>query len=206
VPRRLFTVDLLHLAEPFERWCAPLGTTKAAFVRELVATAIGQPPAQVKARPCAAPVPVARKQAVVLPRNGSSFRLQDVERAALFRQAAAAGLSASRYVGALLLAAEGGGPSIAGKDAVQALTESNHHLAWIVRKLSQAARRQEGAPEQGAQIGGEGIGEAMGPVREHLARAAAVLAEVERTRTGRRVGLPRARDAREAKGDEAIAR
>jgi len=206
VARRIFNVDLLHLAEPFDRWCALRGRAKATVVRELVASAIGEPPVQVKTRADARSEPAAREQAVGVPRKGFTIRLQAVERTALRRQTAAAGMSGSRYVGAMLLAAESGCASVAGKDAVQALTESNHQLAWIGRNLSLALRLQDGAPEHGAQSQGEGLAGAIGLVRQHLARAAAVLAEVERTRIGRRTGSRRTRELRRVKGGEASAR
>lgn len=182
MPRRQLAVQLLHLAEPFDRWCAQAGKKRSAVVRALVANAIGEPLVGTTAQMAVATKSTAREQAPVARYWRSQVRLSEEEKVALQRQAEAAGLSASRYVATLLMVVNEGRMAIAGKVAVKALTESNHHLAGIGRSLHLAARLLHRAPEHGAESDVDGVQEAIDLLRQHLVRAAAVLADVERTR------------------------
>jgi len=114
-----------------------------------------------------------------------TLRLNDEERDRLRKQSAAAGLPAARYLACLLNTAVEGHTLVAGNDAVQALMESNHQLAWIGRSLDVAVREGSWTLETGANTRSENLGELLGDLRQHLACAAAVLTLVENSRCGK---------------------
>lgn len=186
---RTFTVDLLALSEPFLEWCCARGKTRSAALRELVAAALVQAEKGAfsltpDTRPSNSPLANTR---VKEPQRERRFtlRLCDDDLKCLRRQSAAAGMPASRYLAALISTVESGGASIAGKDAVAALMQSNQQLAWIGRLLTNATRRSNGAPANPVILESDEMREALGLLRKHLTNAARVLAEVESSRCRR---------------------
>ena len=106
------------------------------------------------------------------------LRLTKSQHEFLRERAVAAGISCSRYIVAALTARDSDYRAIAGKDAVQALIRSNDLLAEIALKLS---ARRSGQTSSEAEL----VREIQGTLREHLARAAAIVSQVELTRIGR---------------------
>ncbi len=183
---RHFCVDLRVLGEPFDRWCAARGKSRSAAARELVAAAL-----EADREPTAHPALRANVRAALRGVRGNdctprrrriNLSLGDDDLRRLREQSAAAGMPSAHYVAALLHTVEAGYFSIAGKDAVKALMESNHQLAWIGRRLSEAVQQCRSAAAGGLEQEGEKMHELTAHLRRHLASAAAVLADVEGTR------------------------
>lgn len=193
---------MLTLGEPFDQWCAAHGRSRAAALRMLVAEFLAsQRCAQESAAPepqgSAMPAqPRIRGQSRVRPRVQANkdapaavkvhLRVDVDEAKRLHAQAKAAGLSVSGFVMALLNAAEAGQTAVAGKEAVRALIESNDEMARIGRLLIELEQRCRSGAAGGANGSWEDVGpqlvEAIGPLRSHLQRAAAVLLAVEQAR------------------------
>jgi hypothetical protein len=112
---------------------------------------------------------------------GLRLSLEEIRR--LRAQSTAAGMWPSHYVAALLLSVEAGRTTIAGKDALRALIESNDELVWIGRRLNQLAQqstRCAGAPMPEPE--NHKLLEAIEQLHRHLEKAASVLTHVEITR------------------------
>lgn len=191
--RRRCSVDLLGLADPFDRWCASQGKRRALALRELIAAAVAKPLATAPVEPMGASERPVLEPAGARPPRCISLRLEQREIESLREQSAAAGLPAARYLGNLLAVVENGRIAIAGKDAVEALGQSNYELAWLGRKLRHIARALEASPQPGdGSVQGAALQEAICALQEHLVRAATVLADIENTRCLRSKVLPRA--------------
>ena len=192
---RTFTVDLLALGERFERWCASRGKTRSVAIRELVGQALAVENRAVTnpfSTTDAHPIEEEPQEERETPRTRRfTLRLREEELAQLRKQSAAAGLPAARYLACLSAAAERGEASVAGKGAVEALIESNHHLAWIGRNLSLAARDNGGTQETAVDLGNAEVHETLEALRRHLANAAGVLANIEDSRGRVRHGARR---------------
>jgi hypothetical protein len=176
------SLDLRDLTEPFNAWCAKRRISRSLAIRQLVKAAIGNDE-QLSCLPPAGDAPVAGEWDGLAPTAEDPahrfvLRLTKSQREFLRVRAAAAGISCSRYIVAALTARDSDAREIAGKDAVEALVRSNDLLAETVLKLS-AWRLRE------ASSGADFLRELQGPLREHLARAAAVVSQVEQTRVGR---------------------
>ncbi len=131
-----------------------------------------------------APVLTSRPLHVML-READSFRLR--------RQCAQAGMPATRYVSTLLADVEAGRTQIAGKDAVEALAQSNYQLSWIGRNLRELLRKLDAcAGPQKQTADALGLQEVIGSLKAHLLRASTVLADIETTRCARPRGASRA--------------
>jgi len=186
---RTFTVDLLTLGESFERWCTGRNKTRSQALRELVGKVLA---AEYDAAPNDADAMDSFRPVHEIWENKDSsnrwrftLRLTDEERDRLRKQSATAGISATRYLACLLNAAETGRTVVAGNDAVQALMESNHQLAWIGRSLHETARQSAGVRDRDANSQREELHEVLGDLRRQLANAAAVLTLVENSRCGK---------------------
>jgi hypothetical protein len=192
--RRTFNVDLLHLAGPFGIWCAQRGQSRSVVLRELVSVALNGNSALKVAR-CPPPQFAACEPRLALVRR-IGVRLDDGQLAQLRRRAADAGMSVTQYFRTLMANAESGGAPIAGMDAVHALRDSNHQLSTIARKLLSAVREHGESHRLGEAYGMETVIETIACLREHVELASTLLAEVERTRIGRRVGARPSGNAR----------
>jgi hypothetical protein len=110
-------------------------------------------------------------------------------------------MSAARYVSTLLAAVEEGRAQIAGKDAVEALAQSNYQLSWLGRNMRELLRKLDtSVPQQGGQADALRLQEAIALLNAHLLRAAAVLADIETTRCPRRRRVVRAASSPRSKG------
>jgi len=185
---RTFTIDLLTMGESFERWCTARNKTRSQAIRELVGKVLA---AEYDAVQCdtAAVGSLEDVQEMWEHKDASNrwrftLRLNHEERDRLRKQSAAAGLPAARYLACLLNTAVEGHTLVAGNDAVQALMESNHQLAWIGRSLTETARQSAGVRERDANSESEELYEVLADLRQHLASAAAVLTLVENSRCG----------------------
>ena len=150
------------------------------MVGKLAAKAV-QRPAPVATGPNA----IASAAALSLQRTAFSrtvLRLSLAERQQLQRQASGAGVTVSRYVAGLLLAVDAGRTSIAGKDAIASLVQSNYQLAWLGRNLQTIARGLEACSAQDRWVDVRQLQDATKQLTAHLARAGTVLAHVEATR------------------------
>jgi hypothetical protein len=201
---RNFRVDLRMLGEPFDRWCAARGKTRSAAARALVAAAL-----EAEREPMTHSALRANVHAALRGERGNDstprrrrfdLRLNDDGLRRLREQSAAAGMPSAHYVAALLNTVESGYVSIAGKDAVKALIESNHQLAWMGRRLSEAAQQCHSPAAGRLEQEGEQMQELVAHLRRHLASAAAVLADVEATRC--RPGSRRSRVGRRMRESE----
>ena len=185
---RTFTVDLLTMGESFERWCTARNKTRSQAIRELVGKVLAAEHDAIFGNTAAMdsvePVQELWEHKDAPNRWCFTLRLTDEERDRLRKQSAATGLPAARYLACLLSAAETGRTVVAGNDAVQALMESNHQLAWIGRSLNESARQGAGVRERDANSQSEELHEVLGDLRQHLACAAAVLTLVENSRCG----------------------
>jgi len=185
---RTFTVDLLTMGESFERWCRARNKTRSQAIRELVGKVLA---AEYDAVPNDAAMDTFRPVHEIWDNMDASnywrftLRLNNEDRDRLRRQSEAAGLPAARYLACLLNAVGEGGAVVAGSDAVQALMESNHQLAWIGRSLDEAARQSARVRERDANLESDELRKMLGDLRQHLASAAAVLTLVEDTRCGK---------------------
>lgn len=136
-------------------------------------------------------------------RQKTNVHLDDADACALLRrQCAQAGMPAARYVATLLVAVEEGRTQIAGKDAVEALAQSNYQLSWLGRNLRELLRKLgAAAPQQGGDADTLSLREAIALLNAHLLRASAVLKDIETTRcTRRQVASHGARSARPKRG------
>lgn len=110
-------------------------------------------------------------------------------------------MSAPRYVSTLLATVEEGRTQIAGKDAVEALAQSNYQLSWLGRNLQELLRRlQATSPQLGDEADILSVQEATGLLKAHLLRASAVLSDIEATRCTRRKTASRANGSPRTKG------
>lgn len=133
--------------------------------------------------------------------RGTSVRLREADACALRSQCARAGMSAPRYVSTLLATVEEGRTQIAGKDAVEALAQSNYQLSWLGRNLQELLRRlQATSPQLGDEADILSVQEATGLLKAHLLRASAVLSDIEATRCTRRKTASRANGSPRTKG------
>jgi len=131
----------------------------------------------------------------------ATVNLRDTDAFALRRQCAQTGMSAARYVSTLLAAVEEGRAQIAGKDAVEALAQSNYQLSWLGRNMRELLRKFEASvPQQGGEADTLRLQEAIGLLKAHLLRASAVLADIETTRCPRRRGALRTASSPRSKG------
>jgi len=121
-------------------------------------------------------------------RRKTNVHLGDADACALLRrQCAQAGMPAARYVATLLVAVEEGRTQIAGKDAVEALAQSNYQLSWLGRNLRELVRKLGAmAPQHGGEADTLSLQEAIARLNAHLLRASAVLKDIETTRCTRR--------------------
>ena len=123
----------------------------------------------------------------------TNVHLRDADACRLRRQCAQTGLSGPGYVSTLLAAVEDGRTQIAGKDAVEALAQSNYQLSWLGRNLRELLRKLEAyAPQQDLGDLSLNLKEAIGSLKAHLLRASVVLADIETTRCNRRRSALRA--------------
>jgi len=178
-------VDLSGWAQPFERWCSDRGKKRSVALRELIAQAVGGVPDSANVQ-AAAPLP--RSQVGGARPQHIHVRLNGADCETLRRQAAAAGLPAAHYLATVLRAVQEGRTSIAGKDAVEALAQSNYQLSWLGRNLKALARKLDGMPGQASPPDWEELRELIAQLHQHLARAALVLADIESTRWHRHKG------------------
>jgi len=130
-----------------------------------------------------------------------SVRLCDTDACNLRRQCAQTGMSAARYVSTLLAAVEEGRAQIAGKDAVEALAQSNYQLSWLGRNMRELLRKLDtSVPQRGGEVDALRLQEVIGLLNAHLLRASAVLADIETTRCPRRQRALRAASSPRAMG------
>jgi len=175
------SLDLRELTQPFNAWCAQRKVSRSLAMRQLVAAAI-----KSDAQPSWLAPPdlghiAGEWNGTDRDRNNCPYRLtlrltQD-QRNHLRIRAKAAGISCSRYILAALTARDSDTQTIAGNDAVQALTQSNDRLAMVALNFASWRR---GAAEADTAI----VKEILAVVHEHLARAAPIVSRVEVTRVG----------------------
>jgi hypothetical protein len=208
------SLDLRELAEPFNAWCAQRRISRSLALRQLVASAIGAD-LQISWLPPVELAPPSREWdglgfSQEEPPYRFTLRLTQSQRDRLRMRAVAAGISCSRYILAAVTARDCDGGKIAGKDAVEALSRSNDLLAQAALRF--VVWRNHGAAAGALSVGGDPnpVQELVEMLHEHLARAAAVVSTVERTRVGRTpTGRPRkggnhARRERARRGPQAL--
>ena len=175
------SLDLRELTEPFNAWCAKRRVSRSLAIRQLVMAALGVEPQLSCLPPAEAAPPVNDWDGVAPneeePAHRFTLRLTRTQHDSLRARAAEAGISCSRYLVAALTARASDPCAIAGKDAVRALVRSNDLLAQTVLKLSAWCLR---AASSDADL----VKELQALLREHLARAATIVSQVERTRIG----------------------
>jgi hypothetical protein len=202
MPRKTFNVDLLHLAEPFGHWCVQRKQSRSVALRELVSNALEVHSEKVPIRRLPPAFVAAEPRPAQLRRIG--VRLYDSELNLLRCRAADAGMSSTQYLKTLLTNAESGHSAIAGIDTVQALRDSNHQLSAVARKLIGALRDQINSQPSGESESIEMVADAIIFLRQHVDVSSTLLAEVERTRLGRRVAAGRGGNAWRGRQDAAI--
>ena len=173
--RDRISVDLRGMKAALLERARARGASPSDFVRSTLAEALGQSESRAtdRSHDCARPLDHDRVRL--------SLRMSRSEAAATLAAARAAGAAPGAYVSALLA----GMPALVGSalaERLAALVASNAAMATLARNLGQLASLFRQDPSHGAREYREML-DGVGPdVREHLALASAVLADLRPSR------------------------
>ena len=175
------SLDLRELTQPFNAWCAQRKISRSLAIRQLVRDAIRED-AQLS---LLAPTDTASHSSEwdglartdSAPRHCFTLRLTAGQREYLRARAAAAGISCSHFMLSTITARDSDMQMVAGNDAVRALVQSNDLLGRISSRLP-------GMQRSTSSIDAELIGQLRRTLLDHLARASAIVLQVEVTRIG----------------------
>jgi hypothetical protein len=167
----LLTVQLgADLKRLWTKWCADRGLVPGKALRNLVERAVADGLEPAPSRSGEVVHVVVAKQPDRGPKVGREVQFTPSENAAIEAVAEAQGFAFQEWVVAAVRAALAKAPSY-GQAELEALTQSNAHMAQVALDLA-ALRRQEDAGDLA-----EALGQLEGEIRQHVEAVSAAMAQ-----------------------------
>ena len=188
--RERVSIDLRGLAPRLKSYAAAHGRTPAASIRLVLAQALAlaseAESVDVGQHTSSVPVSTSKEMTTQTKAAKVTLRLPADRAGCLARRARASEMSQGAYISALLNGDQPVPLPASHDTAVQALRASTDHLAVLSADLNGFLRSVGHIPHAGLQSYRASIVSVVEDVKEHLAQASALMAEVRATRRGRR--------------------